>query len=210
VSAGILVFLPLLSWLVVQLGWREATLIAGLSAIALVPLVLLFVRDLPSDVGLLPYGAPADSTRMTFVLPPVGTVMRRAAGSAQFWLLSGSFFICGATSVGIVGTHLVPHATDHGMAEVTAASVLALLGFMNFLGTLGSGWLTDKHDPRRLLAIYFVLRGISLLILPMLVDFSTLSIFAIIFGLDFMATIPPTIELCANVFGRANVGTIYG
>jgi predicted MFS family arabinose efflux permease len=128
----------------------------------------------------------------------------------EFWLLSGSFFICGASSIGIVGTHFIPHAVDTGHSEVAAAGILAVMGSMNFVGTLASGWLTDKHDPRKLLAVYYILRGISLFLLPYLTDLSGLTVFAIIFGLDYIATVPPTVALTADVFGRHNVATIYG
>jgi MFS family permease len=209
-SAGMLVFIPLLSWLVVELGWRQASVIMGLIAFTLMPPVLLLMRDRPAEVGLYPYGAPADFVPSVAPLPSVRAVMDRAIRVPEFWLLTGSFFICGATSNGIIGTHFIPHAVDHGFSEVTAASVLAIMGSMNFVGTLFSGWLTDRYDPRKLLAVYYSLRGVSLFILPFVTEFSGLTIFAIIFGLDYIATVPPTIALCADVFGRVNVGTIYG
>lgn len=209
-SAGMLVFIPILSWMVVHLGWREASFLAGMVAFALMPLVLLLMRDRPADKGLLPYGAPGGYVTSSAAPPPVRAIMARAVRTPEFWLLTGSFFICGATSNGIIGTHFIPHAVDHGFSEVTAASVLAIMGSMNFVGTLFSGWLTDRHDPRKLLAIYYSFRGLSLFILPFVTEFSGLTIFAIVFGLDYIATVPPTITLCADVFGRANVGTIYG
>jgi predicted MFS family arabinose efflux permease len=137
-------------------------------------------------------------------------VLSRAVHSPVFWLLSGSFFICGATSNGIVGVHFVPHSIDHGIPEVTAAGVLALMGGMNFVGTIASGWLTDRFDPRKLLAVYYTGRGLSLLILPFVTDFGGLAVFAVFFGLDYIATVPPTVALVADRFGRANVGTVFG
>lgn len=128
----------------------------------------------------------------------------------EFWLLSGSFFICGASSSGIVGVHFVPHSIDHGIPEVTAAGALALMGAMNFVGTITSGWLTDRYDPRKLLAVYYSLRGLSLLLLPFVTDFAGLSIFAFFFGLDYIATVPPTVALVADRFGRLNVGAVFG
>jgi predicted MFS family arabinose efflux permease len=136
--------------------------------------------------------------------------MSRAVRAPEFWLLSGSFFICGASSNGIIGVHFVPHSIDHGIPEVTAASVLALMGAMNFVGTLASGWLTDRYDPRKLLAVYYSLRGLSLLLLPFVTEFAGLAVFAVFFGLDYIATVPPTVALVADRFGRMNVGTVFG
>jgi MFS family permease len=211
-SAGQLVFLPILSWLVVTLGWREASVIAAVVLAGLIVPVLLLMRDLPSDIGLQPYGvAPGLATPATRPGSPLAT-LQRAIRVPEFWLLAGSFFVCGATSVGIVGTHFIPHAVDHGYAEVTAASVLAAMGAMNFAGTLVSGLLTDRVDPRKLLACYYTFRGVSLFLLPFITDLGIggLTAFAIVFGLDYIATVPPTIALCADLFGRRNVGTIYG
>jgi MFS family permease len=209
-SAGQLVFIPLLSWLVVSAGWREATVIVAVCAFAMIVPVLAFMRDAPGDVGLFPYGATEAPAAGAPV--PLVKVLGRAIRVPEFWLLAGSFFVCGATSVGIVGTHFIPHAVDHGIREVTAASALAVMGSMNFVGTLFSGWLTDRADPRKLLACYYTFRGVSLFLLPLVTDLglSGLTVFAIVFGLDYIATVPPTIALCADLFGRRNVGTIYG
>jgi predicted MFS family arabinose efflux permease len=128
----------------------------------------------------------------------------------EFWLLSGSFFICGASSNGIIGVHFVPHSIDHGISETTAAGALAVMGAMNFVGTVASGLLTDRYDPRKLLAIYYFFRGLSLLLLPFVDTFAGLSVFAVFFGLDYIATVPPTVALVADRFGRANVGTVFG
>jgi MFS family permease len=211
-SAGQLVFIPLLSWLVVSVGWREATVIVALSAFALIIPVLAFMRDSPGELGLLPYGATAPTPAGANTPTGFQELLGRAVRVPEFWLLSGSFFICGATSSGIIGTHFIPHAEDHGIREVTAASAMAIMGSMNFVGTIFSGWLTDRQDPRRLLACYYTFRGLSLFMLPIVTDFGLpgLTLFAIVFGLDFIATVPPTIALCADLFGRRNVGTIYG
>ncbi len=139
-----------------------------------------------------------------------GGTVSRALRTPEFWLLSGSFFICGASSNGIIGVHFVPHSIDHGIPEVTAAGALALMGTMNFVGTIASGWLTDRYDPRKLLAVYYSLRGLSLLLLPFVTDFAGLSIFAFFFGLDYIATVPPTVALVADRFGRLNVGAVFG
>jgi len=207
-SAGQLLFVPALMLAATTLGWRASSLVLSLIAMVAVLPVLLFLRNDPADVGAVPLGA----TPTTVQSRPGGErgVMRRAVRSPEFWLLAGTFFICGATSNGIIGTHLIPFAHDHGIAQTTAAGMLALMGAMNFVGTLGSGWLTDRYDPRRLLAIYYGFRGISLLFLPFVTEPLGLAAFAILFGLDYIATVPPTTALVADNFGRHNVGAVYG
>ncbi len=209
-SAGMLLFIPLLSWITVTYSWQTATALAGASMLVLLPLGWLFVRDRPGDMGLLPYGATSSTPPIPTQPAAVRTVMGRAVRTPEFWLLSGSFFICGASSNGIIGTHFIPHAVELGHSEVAAAGVLAFMGSMNFVGTLASGWLSDKHDPRKLLAMYYILRGASLFILPYVTGISGLTVFAVIFGLDYIATVPPTVALTADVFGRQNVGMVYG
>lgn len=207
-SAGQLIFLPAIVWVVAQIGWRGASYILAAIAAALLPLVFLAMRDRPADVGQLPYGLtqpPPPAPR-----PDALGVMALALRAPAFWLLAATFFICGATSNGLVGTHLVPHAVDHGMTQATAAGALALMGMMNFVGTLGSGWLTDRYDPRKLLAVYYGFRGISLLFLPFVTSPVGLALFAILFGLDYIATVPPTSALVADTFGRQNAGTVFG
>ncbi len=217
-SAGQLVTVPALMWLVVEIGWRAGTVVlAAIVLLVLIP-VLLFMRDAPEELGLRAYGeernpavespAPEPSTAVAGVGGQ--NVVLRAFRSPVFWLLSGSFFICGASSNGIIGVHFVPHSIDHGIPEVTAASVLALMGAMNFVGTIASGFLTDRYDPRKLLAVYYSLRGFSLLLLPFVTEFAGLAVFAIFFGLDYIATVPPTVALVADRFGRANVGAVFG
>ncbi len=206
-SAGQLLFVPLLALIGAASGWRAASLIlAGVAAILLVPIVLL-VRTDPSDVGLAPYGGAA--VPRSGHSADVG-IMRTAIRNRDFWLLAVTFFVCGATSNGIIGTHLLAHAVEHGFTTNVAASVLALMGMMNFVGTLASGWLTDRYSPRRLLSIYYGFRGLSLLILPFVHDPLGLSVFAIMFGLDYIATVPPTVALTNEVFGSRNVGIVYG
>ena len=206
-SAGQLIFFPLLMWLVVAAGWRGATLVLALViGLVLLP-VLLLMRNEPAEIGLQPYGGPPPALA---VGESSEGIMRRALRVPEFWLLSGSFFICGASSAGVVGTHLIPYSIDHGIPEVTAASALALMGAMNFAGTLASGWLTDRFDPRKLLAFYYSFRALSLFLLPFVTDFYGLAIFAVIFGLDYIATVPPTVALTADLFGRQNVGSVFG
>lgn len=209
-SAGQLVFLPVMTWLVVSQGWREATLILGLVAFAFLPIILLFMRDNPSDVGLLPYGSTAELPRTE--RPPLGLVLRKVSRVPDFWLLAGSFFVCGATSNGLIGQHFQAHALDHGFSAYSASTAFAVMGGLNFIGVLASGVLTDRHDPRRLLMIYYTFRGISLFFLPLLTEMGLtgLTFFAVLYGLDWIATVPPTMTLCARLFGRRNVGTVYG
>ena len=136
--------------------------------------------------------------------------MRRAIPHPTFWLLALTFYVCGASSNGIVGQHFIPHAVDHGFTELVAAGALAIVGAFNFVGTIASGWLTDRYDPRKLLLTYYVFRGVSLLALPFVHDRVSLVAFAVLFGLDYIATVPPTVALAADTFGRANVGVVYG
>jgi sugar phosphate permease len=216
-SAGQLVTVPALMWLVVATGWRAGTVVlAAIVFLVLIP-VLLLMRDDPGDLGLRAYGEPEKNPAEESPAPEPstavaggGNVVLRAFRSPVFWLLSGSFFICGASSNGIIGVHFVPHSIDHGIPEVTAASVLALMGAMNFVGTITSGWLTDRYDPRKLLAVYYSLRGLSLLLLPFVTEFAGLAVFAVFFGLDYIATVPPTVALVADRFGRAHVGAVFG
>lgn len=208
-SAGQLIFYPLLVWLVGAYGWRTATLtLAAAAGLLLLP-VLLLMRNQPADVGLAPYGA----TEVLAGPAPVASasgVMRRALATPAFWLLTVTFFICGATSNGLIGTHFIPHVGDHGISPGIAAGLLAIMGGMNFAGTIVSGWLTDRYDPRKLLAWYYGFRGLSLLLLPFVTSYSGLIAFAVLFGLDYIATVPPTTALVADTFGRKNVGTVFG
>jgi MFS family permease len=208
-SAGQLIFVPLLAALEGAIGWRGSILVlAGAAAVLLLP-ILLLMRDDPADLGLHPFGADGAAPRSPAARSE-GGIMRRAVRVPEFWLLAGSFFICGATSNGLIGTHLIAHAHDHGIAKGTAAGVLALMGTMNFVGTIASGWLTDRYNPRRLLAWYYGFRGLSLLLLPFVSSLGGLAVFAVLFGLDYIATVPPTTALVADIFGRRNVGTVFG
>jgi predicted MFS family arabinose efflux permease len=207
-SAGQLMFVPLLTRLTVTIGWRDTAFVLAAAAVAIMLPILLFMRSDPADVRQKPYGAPE-----TFTPTAAGVergVMRRALRTPEFWLLSLTFLICGATSNGLVGTHLITYAVDCGIGTVVAADSLALMGMMNFIGTIASGWLTDRYDPRKLLCIYYGFRGLSLLILPFVQNQVGLTIFAVLFGLDYIATVPPTTMLVADTFGRKNVGTVFG
>ena len=207
-SAGQLIFFPFLTTLAVVADWRLASLVlAGLS-IALIGPVLLWVRNDPADVSSRPLGVAAG--RIAATPAPDRGVMRRAIRTSDFWFLAGTFFVCGATSNGLIGQHFIPHAVDHGFTAVEASTALAFMGVFNFIGTVASGWLTDRWDPRRLLLIYYGFRGLSLLFVPFIHDTLTIGAFAILFGLDYIATVPPTVALVADRFGRHNVGVVYG
>lgn len=206
-SAGQLLFFPLLTLLADSMGWRAAAVVfAGIVLVCAVP-VLLLLRNDPSDLGLRPLGGTGEVVKAA---PPESGIMRRAIRSGDFWLLAGTFFVCGATSNGLIGQHFIAHAADHGFGPVQASAALAVMGGFNFVGTIVSGWLTDRWDPRRLLLAYYVFRGLSLLYLPLIHDTIDVTAFAILFGLDYIATVPPTIALAADVFGRRNVGVVYG
>ncbi|WP_327355382.1 MFS transporter [Streptomyces sp. NBC_01304] len=210
-ASGQLVFLPLLSWMVTEHGWHPAAITVALTALAVVPFVWLLLRDHPADVGLAPYGAEEFVPKPP---PAVGAARRTvkvlfsAARTGPFWLLAGTFAICGASTNGLIQTHFVPAAHDHGMPMQAAASLLAVIGVADVAGTIFSGWLTDRFDSRRLLAAYYSLRGISLLFLPMLLvqgagDVRPPMIFFIVFyGLDWVATVPPTLALCREHYGE--------
>ncbi|WP_428814851.1 MFS transporter [Streptomyces albus] len=215
-ATGQLVFLPLLALLVEGAGWRSAALVVCGAALTVVPLVVWLLRDRPEDIGLRPYGAgPGYETPEA----DTGGALRRtlavlggAARTRVFWLLAGSFAICGASSNGLMSTHFVPAAHDHGMAVPVAASLLAAIGVLDLIGTVGSGWLTDRFDARRLLAVYYGLRGLSLLLLPMLFAGSVrppMVFFIVFYGLDWVATVPPTMALCREHFG-ADGAVVFG
>ena len=214
-ATGQLVFLPALAWIVESRGWRYAAVTVAIVAVAAVlPLVALFMRDRPEDVGLFPYGAdaadPPASGGNPFRIAVDGLLEARR--STTFWLLTGSFFICGASTTGLIGTHLIPAAVDHGIGEIPAASLLALIGVFDIVGTTCSGWLTDRYDPRFLLVWYYALRGLSLLALPYVFDSPHfgLLVFVVFYGLDWIATVPPTVALTAEAFGRERVGVVFG
>jgi MFS family permease len=208
-ATGQLIFLPVLATLVHAYGWRAAGVTVAVAALAVVPLVLWLLRDHPADVGLRAYGASPDGPieRPANVPGAAGRavrVLRNASRTGTFWLLVGGFAICGASTNGLIGTHFIPAAHDHGMPETTAAGLLALVGLFDIAGTVASGWLTDRVDSRILLGAYYALRGLSLLVLPALIAGSahpSMLVFIIFYGLDWVATVPPTIALCRQHFG---------
>jgi MFS family permease len=209
-STGQLIFIPAMAALTVNVGWRAAIQLLVVISIAVLVPVAIFMRDKPEDLGLRAFGDQlvlSDAERAQDVR---STPLRAAIRTGDFWLLAGSFFICGYTSNGLIGTHLIPHAIEHGFTEVTAASAVGVMGAMNIVGTLGSGWLSDRYDNRKLLAAYYGFRALSLTLLPLVFDVQGLYIFAVVYGLDWIATVPPTANLVARIYGRASVGTIYG
>jgi MFS family permease len=215
-ATGQLIFLPALAWIVGAWGWRYAAGTAAVVALTVVlPLVLLVIRDRPYDIGLAPFGATELQPPPASVGNPFAATTRTLSDVSRtpaFWLLAGSFFICGASTNGLIGTHLIPAAVDHGFGEVAAASLLATIGVFDLVGTLCSGWLTDRYDPRLLLAWYYGLRGISLLALPYAFGSPHfgLILFVIFYGLDWVATVPPTVALTSEIFGSERVGIVFG
>jgi sugar phosphate permease len=207
-SAGQLVFFPALTISAVALGWRAVLIGLAVILVTVALPALIILRERPGDVGQLPLGATAETDTSSTRSDP--GIMPRALRNPAFWLLAGTFFVCGATSNGLVGQHFIAHAVDHGFEPVEASGALAVMGAFNFVGTLASGWLTDRVDPRKLLLAYYGFRGLSLLYLPAIHDTLDISGFAILFGLDYIATVPPTVALVADTFGRRNVGIVYG
>lgn len=216
-ATGQLIFLPVGAWLVERFGWRMAVA-PVLVACALVALaVFALMRNRPADVGLAPFGAsapaessvPAPAAVLGFATP--FRVLREAARSGVFWLLAGSFFICGLSTNGLIQTHFISLCGDAGMGPVPAASVLAMMGAFDLVGTILSGWLSDRYDNRKLLFWYYSLRGLSLLWLPYS-EFTLygLSLFAMFYGLDWIATVPPTVRLVATTFGKEKAGMVFG
>ncbi len=214
-ATGQLVFLPLLGWIVTSQGWRSAALTVSIVALAFtLPLVALLLRDSPAELGLRPFGAVVDDPPIVQQNPFRAAIggLALASRTSTFWLLTASFFVCGATTNGLIGTHLIPASMDHGMSEVAAASLLAVIGVFDLVGTLCSGWLTDRYDPRWLLFWYYGLRGLSLLALPFVIGSSNLGLiaFVVFYGLDWVATVPPTVAITAQAFGRERVGVVFG
>jgi MFS family permease len=211
-SAGQLVIVPLAVWLTLSYGWRQSFLYLGVLLLVIaLPLTLLFIQDDPAQKGLKAYGAGQAARAGEPKAPPEGRT--RVADAMQvpaFWLLAGTFFICGYTSNGLVVTHLVPHAAEHGFSEMHAAQALGVMGAMNILGTVASGFICDRFGRKGPLAFYYGVRGLSLLFLLYVWNVPSLHIFAAIFGLNYISTVPPTTTLTANIFGRYSVGSLSG
>ncbi len=206
-AAGQLLFLPALIPLAELAGFQGIFAVLGiLIATLLIPAVFL-MRSSPEDVHAQPIGqanAATISTDSHFI------PLKAAIRTRDFWLLAGSFFVCGYTTVGLITTHLLPHSLEHGFEKVEISWAIAFMGGMNIVGTTISGWLTDRYDNRKLLATYYGMRAISLVALPFIYDMNNMLVFALVYGLDWVATVPPTVNLTAQRFGRKSLGAIYG
>ena len=216
-ATGQLIFLPAAAWIIEHVGWRYAVLPVVAACLAVGTLAMLFMRDHPRDLGLRAYGEPEGTPLEAAVAPaPLRftapfAMLREAAGQRTFWVLAGTFFICGLSTNGLVQTHFISLCGDNGLDAVPAASVLAMMGAFDLVGTTLSGYLSDRFDNRKLLFWYYGLRGLSLYWLP----FSTftlygLSLFAMFYGLDWIATVPPTVKLAAQSFGKEKAGLVFG
>ncbi|MBV9674350.1 MAG: MFS transporter [Verrucomicrobia bacterium] len=216
-ATGQLLFLPLLAQVVQDHGWRPAVGVVVAALVLALLIVWIWMKEQPSDLGLRALGAQesdravVNSTKRN-AFSEAFIALRIGSRSKDFWLLAGTFFICGASTNGLIGTHLVPACIDHGMLEVEGAGLLAVMGVFDLLGTTASGWLSDRLSNRWLLFMYYGLRGVSLLFLPIAFDPTThrLPIFAVFYGLDWIATVPPTVALIARIFGSEKVGLMFG
>ncbi|MYN17146.1 MFS transporter [Rugamonas sp. FT107W] len=215
-ATGQLVFLPVGAWLIEHFGWRMAVIPVLLACATVAVLVFLLMRNRPGEVGLAPYGAPPGTPvappapmRVTFATP--FKVLAEAARNRVFWILFGTFFICGLSTNGLIQTHFISLCGDAGLSAVPAASVLAMMGAFDLVGTIASGWLSDRYDNRKLLFMYYGLRGLSLFWLPYS-EFTLygLSLFAMFYGLDWIATVPPTVRLAGATFGKEKAGMVFG
>ncbi|MFC3675531.1 MFS transporter [Ferrovibrio xuzhouensis] len=214
-ATGTLVFLPGLAAIAEGYGWQPVVWTVSACAAALIPLVWWLLPERPADMDMIPYGAdpnapPVQAAAVNPLVLAFGA-LSRASRKTDFWLLFATFWICGFTTNGLIGTHLISFCGDMGIVEVKAAGLLALMGIFDLIGTTGSGWLTDRYDPRKLLFMYYGLRGISLIYLPY-TDFSlySLSIFAVFYGLDWIATVPPTVKLAVEAFGDRDGPIVFG
>jgi sugar phosphate permease len=215
-ATGSLIFLPLFGRMISADGWRNVSWTIGAVAAAIVPLVLLFFRDRPSDVGVFPYGATSQPD-MGPAAPATAfgslRVLGEAMHSGAFWVLAGTFFVCGWSTNGLIGTHFIPAAHDHGMPTGTATSLLAVVGIFDLIGTIASGWLTDRVSSVYLLVAYYGLRGLALITVPAVLGPHVeppLLFFIVFYGLDWIATVPPTVQLCREYFGLSKSGIVYG
>ena len=221
-ATGQLVFLPGLATVVTAHGWRGAPVVVAGATLLTIPIIWWLMRDDPRDVGLRPYGetgAPETESALGATRSTSGNPAKRAIDTLveamrkrDFWLLAGSFFVCGASTNGLIGTHLISAAFDCGIPEVRAASLLAVMGLFDLVGTTASGWLSDRYNCRYLLFTYYGLRGVSLLFLPaaLLGPVAGLGVFAIFYGLDWIATVPPTVKLTGEIFGREKASIVFG
>jgi MFS family permease len=216
-AAGQVVYLPLLMAIIVWSGWRSALWAMAAASAVLLPAIWFWMRDKPADVGLEPYKSaqPIDSTKRWIyargdIRPMPISSISEVFKTSTFWILSGCFFICGVTANGLIGTHLIPHAIERGIPQMTAAMAVGIMGGASFVGTTFSGWMVDRVDPRKVLAVVYALRGSSLFILPYVSDSLGLFLFAVLYGLDWYASGPATTTIIARIFGPERVGRIFG
>ena len=214
-ATGALIFLPLFGQIIAHAGWRPCAYILSAVALTMIPLILVVIREFPSELSLPRFGATSVDATLPPRVNPIGrafSTLREATRSRTFWILAGSFFICGASTNGLIGAHLVPACGDHGIPETRAAGLLAAMGAFDLIGTTLSGWLSDRISSRWLLFWYYGLRGLSLLFLPVAfgAGFLGLPIFAVFYGLDWIATVPPTVKLTTNAFGAQRAPLFFG
>ena len=217
-AAGQIVFLPLLMAVILSSGWRSALAMIAATALLLIPTIWFWMRDNPSDVGLEPYrfGDTNKSPRRVGgfsrgdIRPMSIAALSEVVRTSTFWILAGCFFICGVTANGLIGTHLIPHAIERGIPQVTAAAAVGIMGGASFVGTTFSGYLVDRIDPRKVLAVVYALRGTALLLLTLVSESTGLFMFAVLYGLDWYASGPATTTIIARTYGATRVGSIFG
>ncbi len=218
-AAGQAIFLPLLMAVILASGWRTALMVIMVACVVLLPAIWLWLHDNPADVGLEPYNtgnprnmAPAQSgpVSRSEIHPMGGSSFAVVFKDSTFWILSGCFFVCGVTANGLIGTHMIPHAIERGIPEVTAATAFGIMGIASFIGTTFAGWLVDRMDARKVLSAAYLLRGLSLFLLPYVTDSFGLFVFAVLYGLDWFATGPATTAILANTFGQQRIGRLFG
>jgi len=217
-AAGQIVFLPLLMSVILVAGWRSALTMITVTAALLIPAIWFWMRDNPADVGLEPYrsdqgaGSPKRSGAYSrgVIRPMSMAALSEVVKTSTFWILAGCFFICGVTANGLIGTHLIPHAIERGIPQVTAAAAVGIMGGSSFIGTTFSGYLVDRVDPRKVLAVVYALRGTALLLLTLVSEATGLFMFAVLYGLDWYASGPATTTIIARTFGSERVGSIFG
>jgi len=213
-ATGTLAFLPALAAIAEHGGWRPVVWTVAAGCALLIPLAWWLLPERPADIGLRPYGATEDEVdtapRRNLLAIALGS-LATAAKQRTFWFLFATFFICGFTTNGLIGTHFIAMCGDHGIPEVRAAGLLAMMGAFDLIGTTLSGWLTDRYDPRKLLFVYYGLRGLSLIWLPYSdFSFASLSLFGMFYGLDWIATVPPTLRLATEAFGDRDAPVVFG
>ncbi len=213
-STGQLIFIPLVMGVIVTWGWRTAATALAVVAALVFVLVWWLMRNEPADVGDEPLGESEAAAALAASgggsPPVVSTPVRAALRHRTFWLLAGGYAICGGTSNGLIGSHMIPHALDIGISAGVASWTVGIMGGMNFIGTMGAGWLSDRMDPRKVLALVYGLRAVALFILPVVTGPEGMFVFAVVYGLDWFATVPPVVAIAGNTFGKNSVGSVYG